>query len=129
MGIYQGNDMKKISGGRKRPARGKRKYEMGRFPTFTTLSDRERRVKQRVRGGNMKIRLKEALYANVTDPETGESKRARILSIESTPSNREFARRGIITKGSIIETEIGRARVTSRPGQDGVINAVLIEKK
>ncbi len=129
MGIYQGNDMKKISGGRKRPARGKRKYEMGRFPTFTTLSDRERRMKQRVRGGNIKIRLKEALYANVTDPETGESKRVRILSIESTPSNREFARRGIITKGSIIETEIGRARVTSRPGQDGVINAVLIEKK
>ena len=129
MGIYQGNDMKKISGGRKRPARGKRKYEMGRFPTFTTLSDRERRVKQRVRGGNIKIRLKEALYANVTDPETGESKKVRILSIESTPSNREFARRGIITKGSIIETEVGRARVTSRPGQDGVINAVLIEKK
>ncbi len=129
MGIYQGNDMKKISGGRKRPARGKRKYEMGRFPTFTTLSDREKRVKQRVRGGNTKIRLKEALYANVTDPETGESKKVRILSIESTPSNREFARRGIITKGSIIETEVGRAKVTSRPGQDGVINAVLIEKK
>ncbi len=129
MGIYQGNDMKKISGGRKRPARGKRKYEMGRFPTFTTLSDRERRVKQRVRGGNIKIRLKEAFYANITDPETGESKKVRILSIESTPSNREFARRGIITKGSIIETEVGRARVTSRPGQDGVINAVLIEKK
>ncbi len=129
MGIYQGNDMKKISGGRKRPARGKRKYEMGRFPTFTTLSDRERRVKQRVRGGNIKIRLKEALYANVTDPETGESKKVRILSIESTPSNREFARRGIITKGSIIETEVGRARVTSRPGQDGVINAVLVKKK
>lgn len=129
MGIYQGNDMKKISGGRKRPARGKRKYEMGRFPTFTTLSVRERRVKQRVRGGNIKIRLKEALYANVTNPETGESKKVRILSIESTPSNREFARRGIITKGSIIETEVGLARVTSRPGQDGVINAVLIEKK
>ncbi len=129
MGIYQGNDMKKISGGRKRPARGKRKYEMGRFPTFTTLSDRERRVKQRVRGGNIKIRLKEAIYTNVTDPETGESKKVRILSIVSTPSNREFARRGIITKGSIIETEIGRARVTSRPGQDGVINAVLIERK
>jgi len=129
MGIYQGNDMKKISGGRKRPARGKRKYEMGRFPTFTTLSDREKRVKQRVRGGNIKIRLKEALYANVTDPESGESKKVQILSIESTPSNREFARRGIITKGSIIETEIGLAKVTSRPGQDGVINAVLIEKK
>lgn len=129
MGIYQGNDMKKISGGRKRPARGKRKYEIGRFPTFTTLSDRERRVKQRVRGGNIKIRVKEALYANITDPETGESKKVRILSIESTPSNREFARRGIITKGSIIETEVGQAKVTSRPGQDGVINAVLIKKK
>ena len=128
MSVYQGNDLRKITGGRKRPSRKKRKYELGRYPINTKLSDRERRVIQRVRGGNYKIRVKEAKYANVTNPSTNETKKVKILRIVETPDNREHARLGIITKGTIIETEIGIAKVTSRPGQDGVINAVLIEK-
>ncbi|MCD6558125.1 MAG: 30S ribosomal protein S8e, partial [Candidatus Aenigmarchaeota archaeon] len=40
-----------------------------------------------------------------------------------------FVRRNIITKGAIIMTEDGRAVVTNRPGQEGVINAKLIEEK
>ncbi len=128
MSVYQGNDLRKITGGRKRPSRKKRKYELGRYPTNTKLSDRERRIIQRVRGGNYKVRVKEAQYANVTNPSTNETKKVKILRIVETPDNREHARLGIITKGTIIETEIGIARVTSRPGQDGVINAVLIEK-
>jgi len=43
------------------------------------------------------------------------------------PSNRDYDRKGIITKGAIIETELGLAVVTSRPGQEGVINALLTE--
>ena len=129
MSIYQGNDFRKISGGRKRPHRKKRKYELGRFPTNTKLSDRERRVLQRVRGGNIKVRVKEAAYANVTDPSTNITKKVRIIRILETPDNREHARLGIITRGAIIETELGIAKVTSRPGQDGVINAILIERK
>jgi len=34
----------------------------------------------------------------------------------------------LLTKGALIETEIGLARVTSRPGQDGVVNAVRVEE-
>jgi small subunit ribosomal protein S8e len=41
----------------------------------------------------------------------------------------DYDRRGVITKGAEIETKIGLARVTSRPGGDGVINAVLIGGK
>ncbi|AEM39274.1 ribosomal protein S8e [Pyrolobus fumarii 1A] len=129
MGVYQGNDLKKPSGGRKRPHRKvKRKYWMGRFPTETRLGDRDVRRHIRVRGGNYKIRLKVAAYANVIDPETKKAQKVRILRVIETPSNPHYARRGIITKGAIIETELGKARVTSRPGQDGVINAILIEK-
>ncbi len=130
MGVYQGNDLKKPSGGRKRPhQKVKRKYWMGRYPTFTRLADHDEREHIRVRGGNYKIRLKKAAYANVVDPETKTARKVRILKVLETPANPHFARAGIIVKGTIIETELGKAVVTSRPGQDGVINAVLIEKK
>ncbi|HIC99149.1 MAG TPA: 30S ribosomal protein S8e [Pyrodictiaceae archaeon] len=130
MGVYQGNDLRKPTGGRKRPhQKVKRKYWMGRYPTFTKLSDRERREIIRVRGGNYKIRLKEAVHANVIDPQTKTAKKVRILRVVETPANPHYARSGIIVKGTIIETELGRAIVTSRPGQDGVINAVLIERR
>ncbi|ABM80319.1 30S ribosomal protein S8e [Hyperthermus butylicus] len=130
MGVYHGNDLKKPTGGKKRPhQKVKRKYWMGRYPTFTRLDNRDVRVHIRVRGGNYKIRLKRAAYANVIDPETNTARKVRILRVVETPANPHYARANIIVKGTIIETELGKAVVTSRPGQDGVINAVLIEKR
>ncbi len=130
MGIYQGNDLKKLTGGKKRPHRKvKRKYWMGRFPTFTRLDNIEQRKIIRVRGGNQKVRLKRATYANVADPSTHTVKKVKILRVLETPANPQYVRSGIITKGTVIETELGKAVVTSRPGQDGVVNAVLVEKK
>jgi len=128
MGIYQGNDLKKITGGRKRSHRKPRKYEMGNYPTDTKVSDRDVRELDRVFGGNHKVRLKYAAYANVIDPEKGIARKVRILQVLQVPANPEYARRSIIVKGSIILTEIGKAIVTSRPGQDGVVNAVLIKE-
>jgi len=127
MGVYQGNDLKKITGGKKRPHRKPRKYELGNYPTDTKLADRDVRKNDRVFGGNIKVRLKYAAYANVLDPETKTCKKVRILQVLEVPSNPELARRGIIYKGAIILTELGKAVVTSRPGQDGVINAILIK--
>ncbi len=129
MGIYQGKDLKKVSGGRRRPHRKARKYELGRFPTLTTVSDKEKIEVIRVRGGNVKVRVKRTKHANVLDPETGKAQKVEIIRVIETQANREYARRNIITKGAIIETSIGIARVTSRPGQDGTVNAVLIERK
>jgi len=126
MSVYQGNDLRKITGGKKRPHRKPRKYELGSFPTDTKLSDRDVREVDRVFGGNIKIRLKYASYANVYDPNTKKWSKVRILRVTEVPANRDLARRGIIVKGAIIETEIGKAKVISRPGQDGVINAILI---
>ena len=129
MGIFQGRDLKKPSGGRKRPHRKtKPKALMGRPPTETTLGAEELRRRIRVRGGNYKVRLVKALYANVTIPSQGITKRVRILRVVENPVNQDYSRRGVITRGAIIDTELGRARVTSRPGQDGVINALLLEE-
>ncbi|MCD6260418.1 MAG: 30S ribosomal protein S8e [Thaumarchaeota archaeon] len=117
---------RKPTGGRKRPYRKKRKYERGGDPVLTVLG--ERKVKEkRTRGGGVKYALASDSYANVLDPKTKTARKLKILRVLSNPASRDLERRGVITRGAIIETEAGKARVTSRPGQDGVINAVLIE--
>ncbi|MEB2836400.1 MAG: 30S ribosomal protein S8e [Desulfurococcales archaeon] len=127
MGVYQWRDHKKPSGGKRSwYYKVKRKYAYGRPFVPPVLSDKDERAKIRVRGGNFKVRVRRAAYAVVSDPKTGKSVKARILRVVESAPNREFARRGIIVRGVIIQTEAGLARVTSRPGQDGVVNAVLI---
>ena len=128
MAIYQGNDLRKITGGIKRRHRDKRKFELGSPPTETKLSPEKHEVKkERVMGGNFKVRVTYAMYANVLDPQTKKSQKAKILAVLETPANREYARRGIIVRGAVIQTELGKAVVTSRPGQDGTVNAVLVK--
>ena len=130
MGVYQWRDHKKPSGGKRSwYYKVKRKYAYGRPFVPAVLSDHDERARIRVRGGNYKIRVRKAAHAIVSNPETGESRKVRILRVVESPANREFARRGIIVKGVVIETELGLARVTSRPGQDGVVNAVLIKER
>lgn len=130
MGVYQWRDKKKPSGGKRNwYYKVKRKYAFGRYFIPAVLSSSEERKIIRVRGGNIKVKARKVAYAVVSDPKTGKSVKARILKILETPANREYARRGIIVKGTIIETTEGKAVVTSRPGQHGVVNAVLIEKK
>lgn len=78
------------------------------------------------RGGNPKIRLTIAEHANVLDKAKGVCKKVKITGVSSNPANPHYIRRNIITKGAIIETEAGSAKVLSKPGQDGNINAVLL---
>jgi small subunit ribosomal protein S8e len=53
--------------------------------------------------------------------------RVTITRVSKNPSNKDYERRGVISKGALVETEIGPARVLSRPGQEGSVNAVLVE--
>ena len=64
--------------------------------------------------------------ANVVDPKTQKSKKVKILTVVENSANPFYVRRNIINRGAIIETEIGKAKVTSRPGQHGLINAILL---
>ncbi|PCN50571.1 30S ribosomal protein S8e [Candidatus Geothermarchaeota archaeon ex4572_27] len=118
---------RKKSGGKKGIWRKKRKYEMGSDPTETLLADEERRRVDRVRGGNLKVRLLRGGTANVYIPSENRVVKARIVKVVENPASRDYSRRGVITKGAVILTEVGKAVVSSRPGQDGVINARLIE--
>ena len=115
---------RKLTGGKRRPYRARRKYEIDRYPAEPIVGE-PKIIARRVRGGNIKIAVKSIDYANVA--EDGKVKKVKILKVNDNPANRDYARRGVITKGAIIETELGMARVVSRPGQDGTVNAVLIK--
>lgn len=129
MSVWHGDlHKKKISGGRKSPYRMKRKFEMGSFPAETTLGETKRKAK-RGHGGKVNIRLLYATHANISGPSTGKTERVEILRVIKNPANVDYDRRGVITKGTLIETPLGTARVTSRPGQNGVVNAVLMPKQ
>ena len=125
MVVFQGRGKRSFRGSRYKKFRDYRKYELGRLPSLTGLGKkRVRRV--RTLGGHRKLRLLSEEYANVVDPKTKQCKKVRIKTTTDNPANRHFIRRNIMTKGAIIETELGKARITSRPGQDAVINAELI---
>lgn len=129
MVVWHGKSRRKLTGGLRRALRAgmKRKYEMGRITIHTVIGDGEVRSAVRVRGGNYKIRVREAAYANVADPKTGKVQKAKILSLVENKAHRHFIRSGVITKGAVVETELGNARITSRPNQHGVVNAVLVQ--
>jgi small subunit ribosomal protein S8e len=57
----------------------------------------------------------------------GKAKKSSIKNVVETPSNTFLARQNILVKGAIIETELGKARITNRPSQEGNVQAVLIE--
>ena len=117
---------RKISGGLI-VKRGKRKKHQ-RARDFLPAHVGEKKVKvNRTKGGGEK---KIALSLNIANLlASGKMQKAKILSVTENPADSQFTRRNIITKGAIIQTELGKARVTSRPGQEGFVNAVLIEEK
>jgi len=115
---------RKLSGGRYHSFRGKKKSELVGNPALTKLADSKVK-KKRTLGGNQKNKLLTADIVNLTGKD-GKVVKTKIKNVVDNPADKHLARRNIMTKGAIIETEQGKAQITSRPGQDGVINAVLI---
>ena len=124
--IWQGRSKRKYTGKLYRRFRKKRKYEFGREYIETLIG--ERKIKKiRVRGGNYKIRLFKEKFANVYVPSEKKVIKTEIKSVVENRAHIHFSRRNVITRGAIIETGAGKAVVTNRPGQEGIVNAVLIE--
>ena len=115
---------RKFTGGRKVAMRDRRKFEIDRYPNEAIMGATEI-ASRRIRGNNVKNALKTAEFANVVDPASKKVMRARILQVTKNSANKDYERRGVITKGALLETESGTARVVSRPGQDGTVNAIL----
>ncbi len=118
---------RKKTGGRKRAYRSHRVYEQGRQPVETLFGEVKRKE---VKGISRisKIKLVKADYVNVSNPATGATENLEILDVVRNPANADYNRRGVITKGTIVRTEKGLAKIVSRPGQDGSLSAVVYQE-
>ena len=116
----------KITGGRRHPLRIRRKYETDRYPNEPNTGA-QITITRRVRGNNNKTALKSIDFVNLA---TGDAKvkKTKILKVLDNTTNNDFKRRGIITKGAILETQDGKCRVVSKPGQNGIVNAILLKE-
>jgi small subunit ribosomal protein S8e len=118
---------KKISGGRYIKSRKKKLYERKGQERVVKLGEEKRKM-MRVVGGNMRTSLLKGKFVNVVSNEhPGAIKKIEIKNVLETPSNKFLARQNILTKGTIVQTELGKVRITSRPSQEGGINGVLVE--
>jgi len=125
--ITHGRAHRKPTGGLLNRNRKKFKRDMGRdFLPVKIGAPKKKMIKSY--GGNQKIVAMSVETANVMDPHTNTVKKSKIITVKENPANPHYVRMNIITKGAVIETEAGWARVTSRPGQHGAVNAVLIKK-
>jgi len=125
--VWHGSSLRKPSGARRRRHCSKRKYEYGREPSETKVDERRTR-KIRTRGSNSKLRLLQDNTINVYDSKTKKSTKAEVKTVIENAANPHFVRRNIMTKGAIVETSLGKARITNRPGQEGTINAVKLSE-
>ena len=120
------NTGRKITGGKYHAERKKKSYEIAGQERKTSLGDNK--VKSlRTRGGNQKTVL---LKTNKVNLLTGKKvQKAEILNVELTPQNQFLARQNRLLKGAVIETSLGKARITNRPTQEGHVNAILLQQK
>ena len=114
----------KVTGGRRHPLRSRRKYEMDRFPN-EAITGEQITITRKVRGKNVKTAIKTIDSVNLAID--SKIKRVKIIKVLENAANNDYQRRGIISKGAILETEEGKCRVVSRPGQHGTVNAILLK--
>ena len=114
----------KITGGRKHTSRSRRKYEIDRFPNEALVGD-QITITRKVRGKNNKTSVKTIDSVNLAID--SKIKRVKIIKVLENVTNNDYQRRGVISKGAILETEEGKCRVVSRPGQHGTVNAILVK--
>ena len=119
---------RKITGGKYHQFRKKKKYSLRGEERKVKLRETKKKLKRGL-GGDKRTVLLSLDIANVINPETKKSKKVKILNVLETPSDRFLARQNVLVKSAIIETELGKAKITNRPSQEGSINCVLIEKK
>ena len=100
---------------RKRKITGKKYIKSRKKKTYEHIGQ-----KRIVKIGEENKKTKKVLGGN-------KIQKSKIKNVIETPSNRFLARQNILTKGTIIETEIGKARIINRPSQDGCVNGILIE--
>lgn len=127
MAITQERSRRKVTGGLYRDNRKKKSFNLGSNPTLTKVDETSVRVK-REKSGSRKVTLLSANKVNLYNPKTKKYQISEIVSVVENSANRQFIRRNIMTKGAVINTKAGKAKITSRPGQEGTLNAILVSE-
>ncbi len=117
---------RKITGGKYKKQHKKKKYELSRQPRIVKIGEIKSKS-IRTQGGNKKTVLLNSKTINLIDPKTKKSKTVKIKNVLETPSNRFLARQNVLTKGAVIDTEAGKAKITNRPSQEGSVQGILVE--
>jgi len=118
--------LRKATGGRySKMYRKKKARDMKGEPILARVASELKSKIRRVRGGNQTTSLIGVTHANLSDGK--KTKKVKIKTVLENPASRHFVRENIVTMGSIIDTEKGKARVTSKPSKDNVVNAVLVK--
>ena len=99
--------------------------QLARRPTLTKIGEKNIST-HKILGAQTKIRLLTIDKVNIVDPKTKKATVGVIKAVLENPANRNFIRRNIITKGAVVDTDKGKVKITSRPGQEGALNGVLI---
>lgn len=118
------NKGRKITGGKYHADRKKKHYEKTGQEKQVFLEETKKKT-IRGMGGNVRTILARENSANIATPKG--IKRAEITNVLETPQNTFLARQNRLAKGVIIETSLGKARVTNRPTKEGNVNAILLE--
>lgn len=126
MSLWQGTSTRKPSGGRLIKARNKRRFEVAPEDAETKLGEHTQKL-IRARAASQKVKLLATNTINVMDQKTGKAKKATIKTVKENPANIHYTRRNILTKGAVVETDLGNVKVTSRPGQSGALSGVLVK--
>ena len=127
MSIWKLRSKRKVSGGRYHSSHKKKASHIGRDPVLTRVSDKIKKKFLRTKGGNQKTSLRGANQVNLMI--SGKAKKTNISRVVENTASRHFVRQNVVCKGAIIKTPEGLARITSRPTQDGIVNAVLVKKE
>ena len=127
MAKWHGISRRKSTGGRMKQARGKRRTEISSENQFAYLGEEDQRKNYRKTAGSQTVRLLAVHEINVNAPKEGKTVRSTINTVLENDADPNYVRRNIVTKGAIVDTDIGRVRVTSRPGMHGVVSGVLLE--
>lgn len=115
---------RKITGGKYIKNRKTKSFERTGQKKIVRLGDDKKKTVKTM-GGNTKTFLLRGKTINVLNK--NKTKKVEITNVIETPSNRFLARQNIITKGTIVETSLGKVKITNRPTQEGNINGILIE--
>ena len=128
MSESHGKSKRTKTGAKRKSRRDKIKAELGRETPKVTIGE-TKRVVVKTRGNTRKATLRKTDFINVLDPKTKKITKTKIVTVLENNANRHYVRMNILSKGAFVKTQIGDAKITSRPAQDGIVNGVLVGKK